>query len=51
MPRGEIYVSLLLDEDYEAKILRRKWIIKSIGRYPAVPGAASVHKEGEWRKR
>ena len=24
---------------------------KSVGRYPAVPGAASVHKEGEWRKR
>lgn len=51
MPRGEIYVSLLLDEGYEAEILRHKWIIKSVGHYPAVPGAASVHKEGEWRKR
>lgn len=51
MPRGENYVSLLLDEgEYKAERLRHKWIIKSVGRYPAAPGAASVHKKGEWRK-
>ena len=37
-------MSLLLDEEYEAGILRRKWIIQ---RSPAVPGAASVQEEGE----
>lgn len=36
MARGKIYVSLLL---CEAEKLRHKWIIKSVGRNPAVPGA------------
>jgi len=52
MPRGKICVSVLLDKaEYEAEIRRHKWIIKSVGRHPAVPGAAAVHQRGEWRKR
>lgn len=43
----KIYMSLLLDEEYEAEIPRHKWIIKSVGRHPAVPGTASVYKEVE----
>lgn len=47
-PTAKICVSLLPDEaEYEAEILRHKWIIKSVGCYPAVPGAAAVHERGE----